>query len=133
LIFRTIIFTFCIFFFLGKSNGQTNKIKDSVYTFCEVMPEFPGGKGKLVQYISSETYLPVNCSKENIEAKINVSFIIDTIGFVQEVVFNDKIACLEFETVIKKIFYFMPKWEAGSQNGKKVNVKMSFPIYINLE
>ncbi len=119
--------------FTSHVNGQTKVFTDSVYSFVEVMPEFPGGKRALVDYISSETYLPINCNKENIDAKINVSFVIDTGGLVQNVVFKEKIACPEFEEVIKKIFYFMPHWKAGEQEGKKVNVKQNFPIYINLE
>lgn len=97
------------------------------------MPEFPGGKRALIDYISSETYLPINCKKESIDAKINVSFIIDTNGLVQNVTFKEKIACPDFETVLKKIFYFMPHWKAVKQSGKKVNVKQNFPIYINLQ
>jgi hypothetical protein len=119
--------------FTSQVNGQTKVFTDSVYSFVEVMPEFPGGKRALIDYISSETYLPINCKKENIDAKINVSFVIDTGGLVQNVTFKEKIACPEFEAVLKKIFYFMPHWKSGEQNGKKVNVKQNFPIYINLE
>lgn len=120
-------------FFSGESNCQSKIFTDSVYTYSELSPEYPGGKRALIDYITSETYLPINCKKENINAKINVSFIIDTDGFVQNVTFLEKIDCAEFEDVIKKIFYFMPKWKPGEQAGEKVNVKMNFPIYINLQ
>jgi hypothetical protein len=119
--------------FTSHANSQTKVLTDSIYSFVEVMPEFPGGKRALVDYISSETYLPINCKKENIDAEINVSFVIDTGGLVQNVAFKEKIACPEFEAVLKKIFYFMPHWKPGEQESKKVNVKQNFPIYINLE
>ena len=119
-----------IFNYTAKS--QTKVFTDSIYSFVEVTPEFPGGKRAFIDYISSETYLPVNCNKENIYAKINVSFVIDTGGFVQNVTFKKKIACADFENVLKKIFYFMPHWKPGEQNGKKVNVALNYPIYINL-
>jgi hypothetical protein len=122
-----------LFFFNGETKCQSKVFTDSVYNYSEVAPEFPGGKRALIDYITSETYLPINCKKENINSKINVTFVIDKDGLVQNVVFLEKIECAEFEEVIKKIFYFMPKWKPGEQAGEIVNVKMNFPIYINLQ
>jgi hypothetical protein len=122
-----------LLFSSGESRCQSKIFTDSVYTFSEVSPEYPGGKRALIDYITAEMYLPINCKKENIDSKINVSFIIDAEGLVQNVTFLEKIECADFEAIIKKIFYFMPKWKPGEQGGEKVNVKMNFPIYINLQ
>ena len=45
--------------FTSHSVGQTKVFTDSVYSFVEVMPEFPEEKRALVNAIYSETYLPI--------------------------------------------------------------------------
>ena len=45
--------------FISQVNGQTKVFTDSVYSFVEVMPEFPEEKRALVDAIYSDTYLPI--------------------------------------------------------------------------
>jgi hypothetical protein len=119
--------------FVSNAISQSTENEDSVYTQTEVMPEFPGGKEKLVHYVSQKLFMPINCSKDNLSSKINVVFIVNKEGQVSHVEFKDSIPCPEFENQIRKIFDEMPVWTPGWHNDKPVHVKMVFPLIIEFE
>lgn len=129
---RTIFFIFLLSFSLnGKSQNTFNE--DSVYSITDTMPEFPGGKEKLVKYVTQQLFMPINCSADHLSSKIYVIFIVNKEGQVSHVEFKDKISCLEFENQIRKIFDEMPDWTPGWHGGKPVHVKMVFPLIIDFK
>ncbi|MEZ5047120.1 MAG: energy transducer TonB [Chitinophagaceae bacterium] len=95
------------------------------------MPEFPGGENELMHYLSSNIKYPKQALEENKEGKIVVGFVvnkegkIDNISIVQGVGYG-------FNEEAIRVIRNMPTWTPGEQNGEKVSVYYTLPIYFNL-
>lgn len=100
----------------------------STYTgIVEKMPEFYGGEAALLSYLSNKIKYPSMALEYDIEGKVYVRFTINNKG---EVV-NAEIAkgvhkLLDDEAL--RVVKSMPNWQAGEQNGKKVNVVLIIPV-----
>ena len=93
------------------------------------MPEFPGGEVALEKYIIKHTNIPTQWKEEGPEeGKVYFSFVVDQDGIVRDVkVLSDKAGygCGESNT---GMFFSMPAWKPGRQNGHRVNVRMQLPV-----
>jgi len=112
---------------LNVSKQTKDSVKDKPFEYVESMPEFPGGEGKLIQFLSHELRFPNKAIDNGTTGKVLVQFIVDTNGNIE----NPKIkkgigdGCEEESLrVLKK----SPKWKPGEQNGKKVKVYFVQPI-----
>ncbi|MBN1252665.1 MAG: energy transducer TonB [Bacteroidales bacterium] len=103
-----------------------------IFFIVEKMPEFPGGELGLRKYISTHVNYP-NIARENgIEGRIYVRFCVTSTGNVEKVSIArgvDPILDKEALRVVKEL----PKWKAGEQRGKKVNVWYTVPINFQLQ
>ncbi|MES2575192.1 MAG: energy transducer TonB [Bacteroidota bacterium] len=127
---KKILFLITLFFTVQIVSAQS-VIKDSndnnVYnsTGIEVVPEFPGGIGKFLQFVGDNYKTPT--SGDFLGGKVYVTFVIEkdgslaNINVLQDVGFgtgNEAIRVLEL----------CPKWTPAEQNGKKVRCSYSLPI-----
>ncbi|MCB0510654.1 MAG: energy transducer TonB [Chitinophagales bacterium] len=97
----------------------------------EKMPEFYGGEAALLSYLGNKIKYPPMAIEYEIEGKVYVRFTINPKG---EVV-NAEIAkgvnkLLDDEAL--RVVKNMPDWQAGEQNGKKVNVVLVIPVNFEL-
>ena len=100
-------------------------------TIAEHMPSFEGGTEAMIKYIVKTTKYPASARRLTLEGTVFVRFVVMTDGSIEqvEVVRGFHPDCdKEAIRVISK----MPKWIAGSQNGKPVNVRMVVPIKFKL-
>lgn len=96
-------------------------------SFAEHMPEFEGGNEEMIKYIVKNTRYPSSARRQEVQGTVFVRFVVMTDGSISqaEVVRGFHPDCdKEAIRVIQK----MPKWIAGSQNGRPVNVRMVVPI-----
>ncbi|MCU4173464.1 energy transducer TonB [Carboxylicivirga sp. N1Y90] len=105
-----------------------------VYNIVEDMPEFPGGESELRKYLASN--ISFDTSKENINSRVYVTFIIDTNGTVVNASIvqqknPDKLTALE-ESLLD-IVKSMPDWIPGEHFGEKVSVRYTIPLNIHLQ
>lgn len=111
---------------------ENNPDKDPVFRVVEVMPEFPGGTDKLMEFIRNNIKYPKEALKEGAEGTSFVSFVVMKDGSIEEVKilrgFNE--AC-DAEAV--RVVSSMPKWDPGKQRGKPVNVEFNLPIKFKLD
>lgn len=92
------------------------------------LPEFPGGNGKLKRYLSSNLHYPNDAAKKNISGKVVIRFIVEKSGDITNIEVLDSLfpSCdLEALKVVKE----MPRWVAGTLDGRKVSVRFSLPIF----
>jgi protein TonB len=95
------------------------------------MPKFPGGEIEFIKYISKNFKYP--STKDNLsKTKIYIEFIIDKNGAIK----NAKIVkginpALDKEAL--RVINSMPKWIPGKQAGKAVDVKMNYPLQLELK
>jgi len=100
---------------------------DFVYIYVEKMPEFPGGRDGLNQYIKKNMRYPRIAMENDIQGKIYTSFEIDKTGKVQKLRLLNSLSP-ELDNEARRLITQMPPWTAGSQNGKAVSVQYSMPV-----
>ena len=103
---------------------EQNATDDKVFDVVENMPEFNGGMGALMQYLSDNIRYP---EEKDIQGRVIVRFVVGKDGSISnaQVV---KSVHPSFDAEALRIINNMPKWIPGTQNGKPVNVKYAVPI-----
>ena len=92
-------------------------------------PEFPGGIIEFYKFVGQRFKIPAEASKNNIETKIKMQFMIEKDGSLSEIeIVKDAGYGLGEEAI--RILKLSPKWIAGSEHGKPVRVLYTLPITI---
>ncbi len=98
-----------------------------VMTIVEEMPEFKGGQDKLFQYLGENVKYPPEAKANGISGKVYLNFVVDTDGEIRNIrVLRGVHPLLDAEAI--RVVSGMPKWNAGKQRGKAVNVSFNLPI-----
>ncbi|MCK9412074.1 MAG: TonB family protein [Prolixibacteraceae bacterium] len=108
----------------GRENG--------VFMVVDEMPEFPGGKSALDDFLLSEIRYPTDAQKEKIQGKVLVSFVVATDGKVE----HAKIAYGVFPSLnreVLRVINRMPYWKPGKFHGQVVRVAYTLPIMFLLQ
>ena len=103
-----------------------------IFTVVEEMPEFPGGQGALLQYLSKSIKYPVIAQENGIQGRVSCSFVVEKDGSVTDVqVLRGVDPSLDKEAI--RVITAMPKWKPGKQRGKPVRVKYTVPVTFRLQ
>ena len=116
----------------ANNQQQIKQTKDQVFVVVEQMPEFPGGKQALGEFIGKEIMYPEDAKKAGIQGKVFIKFVVNKEGKV----INPKIArgvspSLDKEAL--RVVGNLPKWIPGKQRGKNVSVEYTVPINFALK
>lgn len=107
--------------------------KDKIYETCDIMPEFPGGQGALLQFLAKSIKYPVDAQKEKKDGRVSITFVIEKDGSITDA----KIARPLFPSLDKealRVVNAMPKWTPGKMNdGTIVRVQYTVPITYRLQ
>jgi protein TonB len=111
---------------LGPSGPKGEEGNNEEFSIGDIekMPEF---NGDLYEYLGNELKYPSAALANNIEGKVMVSFVINKNGEISDIEILKKIG-FGFDEEAVRVIKNMPKWSAGEQNNRKVNVKMVLPI-----
>lgn len=101
--------------------------KDSIKGYDQ-MPEFPGGESALALYISNHIRYPKKVRKNNNQRIVTVEFTVPTDGSISYVKAVPAAIGEECEEEAVRVVKSIPKWKAGKQNGKPVNVIFHIPV-----
>lgn len=132
-----IVCTILLFVFSAKSVAQTgnsalkNKTDFSVSydTKTTKEPEFPGGIVEFYKFVGNNFKIPAEASKNNIETKISMQFMVEKDGSLSEItIVKDAGYGLGDEAI--RVLKLSPKWIPASENGNPVRVLYSLPITI---
>ena len=107
-------------------------VKEEIFTAVEQMPQFPGGEGELLKYISTHIKYPTMAAENNIQGRVVVKFVVQKDGKVGEVVVlrgQDPDLDKEAVRVVKTLPNFIP----GKMNGQAVSVWFTLPINFKLQ
>ena len=116
----------------GYASKQAPAEEDPVFEVVENMPEFAGGMGGLMQYLSKNIKYPVEAQKAGIQGRVIMQVIIDKNGNVTNPKVTQPVDPL-LDTEAIRVTASMPKWKPGTQRGMPVNVKYTFPIVFRLQ
>ena len=117
---------------VGYASKQAPAEEDPVFEVVENMPEFAGGMGGLMQYLSKNIKYPVEAQKAGIQGRVIMQVIIDKNGNVTNPKVTQPVDSL-LDTEAIRVTASMPKWNPGTQRGMPVNVKYTFPIVFRLQ
>ena len=102
------------------------------YDAVEVMPEFPGGMDKLLQFINDNMQYPTKAQTEGIQGRVIVQFIIDEDGYIIEPnIVRSVESSLDNEAL--RLIKMLPQWKPGTLKGKAVKVKYTVPVAFKLK
>lgn len=112
--------------------GYESDFDNKIFTAAEQMPQFPGGEGELMKYISANIKYPPIAMENNVHGKVVVQFVVNrdgTIGDVKVARGRDPDLDSEAVRVVKKL----PRFKPGRVNGQPVNVWYTLPITFKLQ
>ena len=116
----------CLASFLGDVRG-TSGHGDEVYLSVDRMPAFPGGEAALMTYLRDNISYPPEAEEKNIQGKVIVQFVVDSVGYVGDVkVVRSVDPNLDREAV--RVIQTLPKFIPGARLGKPVNVWYTLPV-----
>ena len=90
-------------------------------------PEYPGGMKALSDFLRQHLLYPNEAKKANVQGRVFVSFVIDTLGQVGQIRVLKGLGHGCDEEAIR-VMEQMPCWIPGELNGRKVQVKYNLPI-----
>ena len=105
---------------------------DSIYQIVEVMPEFPGGMEKMMDYLSNNIKYPEEAKEKGISGRVFLSFVIEKDGSVSNVKVVKGIG-KQCDDEALRVVKAMPKWKPGLMKGKPVRVNYMLPIFFKLD
>ncbi len=107
-------------------NGDTSKFR-----FVEELPEFPGGDGNLISFLSRNLSYPQNERDNGIQGKVILKFLVTETGNIESItVLKSASPGLDREAV--RVMSLSPKWRPGFDKGKPIRVQYLFPIVFKL-
>ncbi len=98
----------------------------------DVMPEFPGGRKGLQDYLSRNIQYPQMAMESAIEGQVMVTFVVDENGAVTDarIVKHLGGGC-DRESL--RVVNAMPRWKPGVKNNKPVKVYYSVPVTFKMQ
>ena len=104
---------------------------NEIFTRVENQPAPIGGMKQFYEYVQSNLKYPAEAKKIGIEGKVFVQFVVAQDGSLIDVKAVKGIGGGCDEEAVRVIRESLP-WNAGSQRGEKVNVRMILPITFKL-
>ena len=115
-----------------EDKKPVEEIPVEIFKSVEQMPQFPGGEGALLKYLSSHINYPPMAAENNIQGRVVVAFVVDKTGKVGEVnVVRSVDKDLDREAV--RVCKSLPKFVPGRQNGQPVSVWFTLPVTFKLQ
>jgi TonB family protein len=106
--------------------------QESVFSYVEQMPEFPGGLDALMTFIRTRIQYPRLAIESGISGKVICGFIVNTDGSISDAKVLRGIGGGCDEEAIR-VIKSMPNFKPGTQNGHPVRVRYNLPINFNLK
>ena len=106
--------------------------EDKVYeAIVDVRPTFPGGDGKLMEWISQHIVYPPGCYESHIQGRVIIRFMIKADGSVGEAeIIRGVYPELDKEAL--RVVKSLPKFNPATLNGKAVEYWFTLPIIFRL-
>ena len=105
---------------------------DRTYDVVDEMPQFPGGVGKLMEYMAMNVRYPKEAEDKCLQGRVITTFVVEKDGSITDVeVLKSIDPALDAEAV--RVIKAMPKWTPGKQNGDPIRVKYTVPVTFRLQ
>ena len=117
---------------LSDLNGApaTRDTMETVYSFVEQMPVFPGGIDSLNEFIFKNLNTNCDADKDCLSGNVFVKFIVNENGSVSNAQIIKPISP-QFDQEVLRVISLMPNWTPGKQSGNKVKVWYTLKVNID--
>lgn len=112
---------------MGSKDGDEGR-----FVVVERQPEYPGGMGELMRFLSKNVRYPAAAQQARVQGKVIVEFLVGTDGSISDIKVKHSV-CPELDAEAMRVIGLMPKWRPGEQRGKAVSVRYEMPIEFRLE
>jgi protein TonB len=107
-------------------------VENKPFIVVEENPEFPGGTGALMKYVSENIIYPSEAQSNNIEGKVILKFVVNPDGSVDRIeVLSGIDKLLDNEAI--RVVKTLPKFKPGRQGGVPVPVWFTLPVLFRIE
>ena len=103
-----------------------------IFQIVEEMPSFPGGEGKLMEYVAKNIKYPQIARETGIQGRVFVGFVVEPDGSISNVKLLRGIGGGCDEEAMR-VIKSLPKWKPGKQRGKAVRVSYQIPVFFKLQ
>ncbi len=100
---------------------------EKVEIFISRKAHFPGGDDGLKQYFKKAIIYPQSAIEDNIQGKVNVKFVVNQSGEIENAKVIRSIHPLLDEEALR-VVNSMPTWKPALQNGEYVSVWRTLPV-----
>ena len=118
-----------------QENGyeaEENVDDQEIFQIVEEMPSYPGGEGKLMEYVANNIKYPQIARETGIQGRVFVGLVVEPDGSISNVKVLRGIGGGCDEEAVR-IVENMPKWKPGKQRGKTVRVSYMLPINFKIQ
>lgn len=107
-------------------------VEEEVFLSVEENPEFPGGPGKLLEFVQKNLKYPMMARESDIQGRVFVGFVVEKDGSITNVrVLRGIGGGCDEEAV--RVVQSLPKFKPGKQRGNPVRVAYTLPIVFKLQ
>ncbi len=104
----------------------------NVYDVVEQMPRFPGGQGRILEFIEKNLRYPKELEETCVQGRVIIAFVVERSGKLSNIrVVKSVHPALDKEAL--RVVKLMPRWIPGRQNGITVRVKYIIPVTFQLK
>lgn len=108
-------------------DDEEPEIDDSEYSFVSEFPQFPGGDAAFIKFLNTNVKYPQIAIDNNSQGIVNVCFVVEKDGSISDVKIAKGIN-KHLDNEALRVLKNMPNWTPGSQNNKKVRVRLTLPV-----
>ncbi|MGB1041105.1 MAG: TonB family protein [Flavobacteriales bacterium] len=115
-----------------KNEDNYQKRRDAaVYKFVEEMPEFPGGKEKMFEFLAKNITYPEIAKENEVTGNVYIQFTVEKDGSLTDIKVVRGIGSGCDEEAVRAVKK-MPNWIPGKQRKKLVRTSFILPIRFTL-
>ncbi|MGL1889444.1 MAG: energy transducer TonB [Reichenbachiella sp.] len=107
------------------------EVAEEIFLIVEDKPEPTGGLASFYKYVGENIKYPVVASRNGVQGRVFVQFVVNSKGEIREVVAVKGIGAGCDEEAVR-IIKNAPDWNPGRQRGRPVSVRMILPITFKL-
>jgi len=108
--------------------ADSGKIFDS----SEINPSFPGGMQAQMTFLANNIVYPEIAKEQGIQGTVFVNFIAEKDGRLTHIKILRGVST-EIDQEVIRVVKKMPRWEAGTNKGEKVRVRLNMPVKFLLQ
>ncbi len=108
---------------LDSLGNEIIKEDTTIYEEADVMPEFTGGKGEMINYFSINIKIPKEASKNKAKGFVKLMAVVEKDGALSNILVMNDIGYGCGEEAIR-VVKRMPAWNPGENKGEVVRVRV---------